>query len=511
MGPEVETRSGRIRGGTEPGLHVFRGVPYARAPVGALRLRPPEQPEPWGGIREVRGAALAAPQSPGLVARLLGAGVDRCGEDCLFLNVWTPAADAGRRPVLVWLHGGGFTTGSGSMSIYDGSHLARHGDVVVVTLNYRLGALGYLALSAAVEEEGGSLGNLGLRDQIEALRWVRDHITLFGGDPGNVTIFGESSGAMSVATLLAVPAAQGLFARAVLQSGAGDNVHDRDTAERVAETFMKEMGLAPADLASLRGVPVDALLTAQEHTIGALAREVAGLAFQPVVDGDLVPQRPLEAVRAGSAAAVPMLIGTNRDEWKLYGVSDHRLKTLDAAALVRRCARNIPGADADGCSRAERVVDGYRRARSGRTSVEPRDLWFAIESDRHFRVPAMQLAEAHANRQPATYAYLFTWESPALGGALGSCHALDVPFVFGGVEGGSVSKFVGDGPAVRTLSDRMQEAWLAFARTGRPAHPALGDWPAYEAKRRATMILGESCGWEAAPLEAERALWDSLA
>jgi para-nitrobenzyl esterase len=508
VGPEVETRSGRIRGETAPGLHIFRGVPYARAPVGALRLRPPEPPEPWGGVREARGASPAAPQNPGLVARLLGAGVDRCSEDCLSLNVWTPAADAARRPVLVWLHGGSFMTGSGSMSVYDGSRLARLGDVVIVTLNYRLGALGYLALAAAVEEEGGSLGNLGLRDQIEALRWVRDHIALFGGDPGNVTIFGESAGAMSVATLLAVPAAQGLFARVVLQSGAGGNVHDRDTAERAAEIFMKEMGLAPADLASLRGAPVDALLGAQERTVGALAREVAGLAFQPVVDGDLVPQRPLDAVRAGAAAAVPMLIGTNRDEWTLYGVTDHRLKTLDPAALVRRCARNIPGAGADGCSRAERIVDGYRRARSGRASIEPRDLWCAIESDRHFRVPATRLAEAHACRQPATYAYLFTWESPALGGALGSCHGLEVPFVFGGIEEGSVPRFVGEGPSVRRLSERMQEAWLEFARTSRPTHSALGDWPAYEAKRRATMILGESCGVEDAPLEAERALWD---
>ena len=280
MGPEVETRSGRIRGGTAPGLHVFRGVPYARAPVGARRLRPPEPPEPWGGVRETQGAAPAAPQSPGLVARLLGAGVDRCSEDCLYLNVWTPAADAARRPVWVWLHGGGFTTGSGSMSIYDGSHLARRGDVVVVTLNYRLGALGYLALSAAAEEEGGSLGNLGLRDQIEALRWVRDHIALFGGDPGNVTIFGESAGAMSVATLLAVPAAQGLFTRAVLQSGAGDNVHDRDIAERVAETFMKEMGLAPADLTALRGAPVENLSGRSIRPAGRILPSSGGPATQ---------------------------------------------------------------------------------------------------------------------------------------------------------------------------------------------------------------------------------------
>ena len=507
--PEVETGSGRVRGRSAPGLQVFLGVPYARAPVGARRLRPPEPPEPWTGVRRAQGAAPAAPQKPGLVSRLLGASVDRYSEDCLYLNVWTPALDGARRPVLVWLHGGGFTTGSGSLGLYDGARLARRGDVVVVTLNYRLGALGYLALPTAAEEEGGSLGNLGLRDQVEALRWVRDHIALFGGDPGNVTLFGESAGAMSVGTLLATPPAHGLFDRAVLQSGAGDNVYDRETAGRVAETFMKELGLAPGDLPGLRAASVEAILEAQERSLGALARDVPGLAFQPVVDGDLLPQRPLVAVRAGAGAAVPMLIGTNRDEWKLYGLADDRLKTLDAAALLRRCARNIPGADADGRSRAERVVEAYRKARQGRASVEPRDLWCAIESDRNFRHPAMQLAEAHACRQSDTYAYLFTWESPALGGALGSCHALDVPFVFGCVRDGAIPKFVGDGPAVGALSERMQDAWLAFARSGRPGHPALGDWPSYAANRRATMILGESCGVEDAPMEAERALWDA--
>jgi para-nitrobenzyl esterase len=509
--PEVETRHGRIRGRRAAGLAIFLGVPYARAPVGDRRLRPPEPPDAWSGIRSAQEAGPAAPQNPGLVARLLGAGVDRCGEDCLYLNVWTPACDGARRPVLVWLHGGGFTTGSGSMGVYDGSHLARRGDVVVVTLNYRLGALGYLALSAAADEEGGSFGNLGLRDQIEALRWVRDHIDRFGGDPGNVTLFGESAGAMSVGTILAAPSASGLFARAVLQSGAAGHVHDRETAERVAETFMKEMGFASGNLAAVRGAPVASLLEAQQRTVGALAHGGPGLAFQPVVDGDLLPQRPLDAVRAGVAASVPMLIGTNRDEWKLYGLTDPGLASLDLAGLLRRCARNLPGGAAAGASRAERLVEGYRRAREGRASLAPRDLWCAIESDRHFRYPATQLAEAHAAREPHTYAYLFTWESPALGGVLGACHALDVPFVFGAVAEGAVSEFVGDGPAARTLTERMQDAWLAFARDGRPGHPGLGDWPAYEAGRRATMILGERCGVEDAPQEAERALWDAIA
>ena len=207
-----------------------------------------------------------------------------------------------------------------------------------------------------------------------------------------------------------------------------------------------------------------------------------------------------------------MLIGSNRDEWKLYGVSDPRRQTLDDAALLRRCGRNLPGADASGRSHAEGVVvETYRRARAGSAAVDPVELWFAIETDRHFRYPAMQLAEAHARRQPDTFAYLFTWESPALDGLLGSCHALDVPFVFGGVEEGQIPKFVGDRPRVRTLSAQIQAAWLAFARNGHPGHPGLGPWPSYDSGRRATMILGERCGAEDAPMETERAFWDAFA
>ena len=324
---------GRIRGRDEEGIRVFRGVPYARAPAGARRLRPPEPPEPWSGVREALRAADVAPQNRGAVQAMLGADSQRSSEDCLALDLWTPGLDAGRRPVLVWLHGGGFTTGSGSLGVYDGRRLARRGDAVVVTLNYRLGALGYLALPALAREEGGALGNLGLLDQVAALRWVREHVAHFGGDPENVTLFGESAGAMSAATLLATPAARGLFRRVVLQSGAARHVHDREDGLRVAETFMKELALDADDVAGLRAAPVAALLAAQERCLAALAGVVRTVAFQPVVDGEVLPRQPLAAVREGSAAAVPMLIGTNRDEWKLFGLNDRRAKTLDEAGL----------------------------------------------------------------------------------------------------------------------------------------------------------------------------------
>jgi len=507
---QVETASGRLSGRLEEGVHVFRGVPYASPPVGSRRFRPPVPPEPWAGVRDATRASASAPQKPGIIAGLLAAGVERSDEDCLSLNVWTPALDAGRRPVLVWLHGGSYLTGSGSLPLYEGRRLAQRGDVVVVTLNYRLGALGWLALPALAAEEGGALGNLGLLDQIAALEWVRDHIAFFGGDPDWVTLFGESAGAMSVGALLGVPRARGLFGRAILQSGAAANVHDRDDGVCVAETFMKEMGLAPGDVSGLRAAPVKALIEAQERCGPALAWTVPGLAFQPVVDGDVLPRQPLDSLSDPSWPALPILIGSNRDEWKLYGIGDRRARDLDEAALLRRCQRNLPGEDASGRSRAERVIETYRRARAGRAGVSPPDLWFAIESDRHFRYPAMRLAEINAMRQADTYAYFFTWESPALGGALGSCHAIEVPFVFGCIEDGLVPKFVGRGPAVSRLSQEIQDAWISFARSGRPGHPGPGDWPTYEATRRATLVLGEQTRIEHAPLETERALWADL-
>jgi para-nitrobenzyl esterase len=504
---EVETSAGRLLGERGDGVCVFRGVPYARDPSGSRRLRPPEPPEPWTGVREAREATAAAPQPPGVVAGLLGVSPERSDEDCLSLNVFTPACDAGRRPVMVWLHGGGYTTGSGSLGLYDGSRLALRGDVVVVTLNYRLGALGWLALSALAEEEGGVLGNLGLLDQIAALEWVRENIALFGGDPDRVTLFGQSAGAMSVGALMGAPRARGLFARAILQSGAASNVNECEDALRVGEVFMKEMGLAPDDVSGLRAASEDALLEAQARTVRAVAWEVPGLAFQPVADGDVLPDQPLTLLAEGRIPGLPTLIGTNLDEWKFYGIADRKAKNLDEESLLSRFRRNMPD---DVVSHSERIIEVYRKARSGRARVDPPELWYAIQSDRHFRIPATQLAAANSRHHPDTWSYLFTWPSPALGGALGSCHVLELPFVFGSIGEGLVPRFVGEGPVVERLARQMQEAWLAFARGGEPSADGLDDWPAYDETRRATMILGESSGVEDAPLETERALWDEL-
>jgi para-nitrobenzyl esterase len=460
-------------------------------------------------VRAAHAFGPAAPQPPSLLARMLGGDAEASAEDCLSVNVWTPGPDAARRPVLVWVHGGGFTTGSGSLSFYDGAALSARGDVVLVTLNYRLGALGFLHLPELLREEGGAPANFGLLDQIQALEWVRDNAPAFGGDPDRVTLFGQSAGAMCVSTLMGVERARGLFRRAVLQSGAAHNVNAAATAARVAEVFAGEAGVRPGDVAALRALPVGRLLEAQAGTALRLAQELPQPPFQPCLDATLLPRPPLEAVAAGLCAGVDVLVGTNLDEWRFYGLSDPRWRDLDEARLLRRFQRGLPGSDAQGRSRAERVIATYREARAqAGASTDPKDLWFAIQTDRWFRAPAMRLAAGQAEHGRC-FAYLFTWPSPALEGVLGSCHALDIPFVFGGVDDPRLAGFVG--PAAAGLSARMQDAWLAFARSGEPGHAGLPAWPAYDARRRATMLLGEACELVHAPGERERAFWDAIA
>ncbi len=567
MSTIVTTSRGRLEGQDEAGLVVFRGVPYAASPAGARRFLPPDPPELWGGVRPAQAFGLAAPQNAAEMGPLFRLGLGATGEDCLSLNVWTPALDDARRPVMVWIHGGAFVLGAGSQLLYDGAALARRGDVVVVTINYRLGVLGFLHLATRFGADLPASGNEGLLDQIAALAWVRDEIAAFGGDPGNVTIFGESAGSMSVATLLGAPGAAGLFHRAILQSGAANYVWPRTIAAAIADAVLDTLGVDGA--AALRALPVDRVLAAQrrvflaavlgtDHVLdglspgaqrlvgaaflglalarrplgqagAALTRGLAGylrrrregpapgqaaealaalrgrgLPFQPVVDGDALPRPPLDAIADGHAGRVPVLVGTNRDESKLFLFLDPEGGVLDQAGLEAR-AVELMGA------RAGRVIAVYREARRARgESVAPAELWSAIESDRTMRHPAMRLAERQRAHQPRTFAYLFTWSSPFMGGALGACHALELPFVFGTLGHPMLRPFAGKGPAAEALAARIQDAWIAFARTGDPSSRGLGAWPAYDAAARATMILDRECRIEGAPREPERAVWDTV-
>jgi para-nitrobenzyl esterase len=425
-------------------------------------------------------------------------------EDCLTLNVYTPAADDGRRPVMVWIHGGGFVIGSGSQAIYDGGPLVRRGDVVVVTVNYRLGPLGFLHLADLCPDLEGAVGNAGIRDQVAALEWVRENIAAFGGDPDNVTIFGESAGGMSVGTLLGMPSARALFRRAILQSGAAHNVHTRETATEVARHFLEELGMAPSEATgALRALPPDKLLDTHQQTVLKLGTTLGLLAFQPLVDGDSLPEPPLAAVRDGHADGVDLLIGTASDEWKLFGFLDPDLAKLDEPSLVKRLSAQLDG-DAEA---AQRVLTAYRGARPG---ASPKDLFFALETDRVFRIPAVRVAEAQQRHEGRVFMYEFTWASPAMGGALGACHAIELPFVFGqtGMEGGEM--FVGAGPEADRLAGTTMDDWLAFARSGDPSHPGLpaGHWPVYDVERRATMRLGREVAVDDDPGSSEREVWE---
>ncbi len=508
----VETRQGRLSGVERRGIHLFRGIRYAAPPVGELRFRPPEPPEAWGGIRTADdvGPASVQPAPPivGFARSLLGTVGSKTSEDCLRLNVWTPGCDGERRPVMVWLHGGAFLFGSGATALYSGRTLARRGDVVVVTINYRLGALGYLHLAELLGPEGPVTSNCGLRDQIAALEWVRDNIEGFGGDPHNVTVFGESAGAMSVGALLGAPRARRLFHRAILQSGACHNVASSHRATGTAEFFLNELGLHPThdDAAKLREIPLPALMDAQRRTLGRLGFATGGLPFQPAVDADVIPYAPLDAIGKGDAAGIPVLVGTNRDEWKLFTLHEPRARRLTEEGLLKRVAKLLPGRDAGGRRHAELAVETYRRERLGRGELSPFEIWVAFQSDRIFRYPAARLAELQAPHETRTFSYLFTWAPPMLGERIGACHGLELPFVFGTLKHPLLRPLGLRGGA--QLARDLQQAWLAFAHTGNPSSEGVGVWDAYDPELRSTMVLGRRCFIEHAPLESERCFWE---
>ncbi len=484
----VTTSRGVVRGDERDGVQRYRGIRYATAE----RFRPPVPVEAWAGELDATAFGPIAPQPPG--AQFQSNELAQA-EDCLSLNVWTPGSD-GSRPVLVWIHGGAFRTGSSASPLYEGTALAARGDVVVVSLNYRLGALGFLAHPDLADGDG-PWANWGLLDQIEALRWVRDEIAAFGGDPGNVTIFGESAGAASVTTLMAMPEAQGLFHKAIAQSGAPLTTKP-EVAIALAEQLVELTGAG--DVAGLRDVPFEQLVSAQAQVESP---ELGLRSFAPTVDRRSVTSAPFRLARDGDIVPVPLLIGTNVDEWKLWAPMDPHSRDLDADRLRGRLDKRFP----DGA--AEQVITGVEAARRARgEAANPNDLFFAIESERIFRVPAVRLADLHRTHAPV-FTYLFEWGSPAMKGWLGACHGLEIAFVFGNQGRGELAAFTGSGPEADRLAETMMDAWIAFARSGDPSTESL-PWPAHDPAQRPTMVFGLESRLEHAPREEERALIDAV-
>ncbi len=506
-GTIVDTSYGRIQGAEDDGVSVYRGIPFAKPPVGPLRFRPPERLDPWPGVRDATRFGPGSYQAARPLAGILGILVPEQSEDCLTLNIWTPAAGAGgRRPVLVWIHGGAWVIGAGSERIYNGARLARRGDVVVVTVNYRLGPFGFLR-GRELEAGLDSSGNEAMLDQVAALEWVRDEIAAFGGDPSNVTVLGESAGSVNAACLLTMPRARGLLHKAVLESGALNLTRPPDSALETTRQILKELGIAVEQAHRLRDVPASDLVSAQN----AIAGRMVIPPFSPVADGDLIPARPLAAIGAGSARGVPLIVGTNLEEMKLYRFLDPSLEALDQPGLVARCALLFPGTAPDGRPNAERAAEVYRSARAARgADASPVETWLAISTDHIFRAGALKLAELHAAHTPQVYVYQFAWKAAVPGKPQGAIHALELPFVFGTLDTSEIGAIAGRSPAARALSDQIQDAWLAFARTGRPRSARLPDWAAYAPPRRATLELGERPVLLDAPQEAERAFWDAF-
>lgn len=500
MEPIVTIAQGRLRGEAVGAVLQFRGIPFAEPPVGERRFLPPGPAPSWSGERDANRPGANAVQVPDGLMAMLGGNSLETSEDCLFLNVTTPACDDAARPVMVWIHGGGFLTGSGSIPWYDGAALATRGDVVVVTINYRLAALGFLWLGD-LDPAYRSSGCNGILDQIAALEWVRDNIAEFGGDPGNVTVFGESAGGMSVSTLLAMPSAHGLFHRAIAQSGAAHNTFTPSTASVITARVMDLLGVD--DLAGLLSVSADALADAGSKVEAGLLDDPSGLggpsgialamAFQPVVEGEHLPEQPLLAIRAGRGADVPLLTGTNLDEWNLFALMSPG--GLDDPRLLERL-EGVFG-------RSHVVRDTYL---AGRPDATPDQVWNAVLTDATFRIPAIRLVEAHAGAGRPVWQYLFTWATPAFGGVAGSCHALELPFVFAKLDAPGAELLLGGpvGDDLHALSDAMQEAWLAFARHGDAG------WERWNAADRPVWRFDVDCESLTDPMGDERRLWEGL-
>ena len=507
MTPIVTTSYGQLEGIAQGTSLVFRGIPFASPPVGALRWRAPEPPMAWGGVHEATARSAISPQ---IVNEALenvlptGDATEPQSEDCLYLNVYTPALDDGKRPTLVWIHGGAFTLGSGSSPMYDGTLLAERGDVVVVTVNYRLGALGFLQLPETDDDSPHT--NFGMLDQVAALRWVQEEIAAFGGDPSNVTIFGESAGGMSVGSLMASPLATGLFHKAIPQSGAGHNALTPETASGTAAKFAELTGVDIDDRAGLEALSVDQILAAQAvleatlmETIGA--GEPTEMWAQPVIDGHFLEELPVDAIRNGSARTVAMLIGTTAEESGLFAGMAPSPPPDDETLEVM-----FEGRLGDGPVVAVNAIAAYRAAREANGErASNQDLYVAVDTDFMFRIPAERLAEAQAHQGAPAFAYRLDYQSPALDGALGACHALDIPFVFG--THSQMPTFAGSGPGPDRLAQQVMDAWLAFARTGNPSTETL-PWPAYDTEQRQTMVLNVESRVVSRPRETERQCWE---
>lgn len=479
--PVVKTTAGMLRGLHLGNVYAFKGIPYGASTAGPQRFLPPVETQPWTGVREAIALGHRSPHGPSTLIPEVAA-MDRdepTGEDCLVLNVWTPGlGGAGKRPVMVFVHGGGYVTGSGGYIMYDGANMARKHDVVLITLNHRLNVFGYLYLSELGGEKYANASNVGMLDLVLALQWVRDNISAFGGDPGNVTIFGQSGGAMKISALMAMPAAKGLFHRAIVESGSQVKGIPRAEATKWAEQFLQRLGLNPGQIDELQKLPAEQLVAAMGTGGGNPL-----VALGPVVDGRTLPANPFDPAEPELSASVPLLTGTVETEMAFF--RNQGLDPIDDATLHAHVKQILRTNDA----KADRLIAVYRKGRPGISNI---DLELILSSDVMFRAGVLTQAERKAEQVAApVYMYYFTWKSPVRGGKLKAFHTLELPFVFDNVD--LDEAMTGTGQERYLLADRMSSAWVAFARSGNPNCKGLPNWAAFDNTQRATMIFNNQC------------------